>query len=78
MTTVEGRPETEGEIQERIDDIESDIQCLAMDTDLSPAEILVKIALTMIRGCGGQEEIQDEREAILEFFGALQQKAVEA
>jgi hypothetical protein len=79
MTTEDGVPETEGEIQERIDDIISDIDCLSMDTELSPAEILGRVALTMIRGCDGGnkfESVDEERAAIREFFEAIAQKAV--
>ena len=75
----DGVPETAEEIQDRIDDIESDIQSLAMDLDLAPAEILVRIALTMIRGCDSQEQTpEEEKQVIGEFLEALKQRAVTA
>jgi hypothetical protein len=75
MTTEDGCPETEKEIQERIDEISTDIQTLSMDAEISPAEILVKLVLTMIRECDGTPLTPElEKEALGEFFEAIRQK----
>lgn len=75
MTTEDGVPETEEEIQDRIDDIHSDIQSLSMDLEISPAEILLKIVMTMIRECGDATK-EGEKESAREFLQALVEKAV--
>ena len=78
MTTEDGAPETEEEIQERIETILAEIDDLSMDTELSPAEILVRLALRMIDGCSGKEDqtAEERTDMIKQFFASVTEKAV--
>jgi hypothetical protein len=67
------------DIQERISDILADIDDLATDSDLSTGEILLEVALGMIRECNGHDMNPEERKvAINQFLEAVRLKAVAA
>ena len=66
----------EFDIEDCISDILADIDALASDTELSTGEILIKVALAMIRECTGQDLTAEEKaKETSQFLQALQQKA---
>jgi len=67
----------ETDIQERISDIIADIQDLATDADLSTGEVLINVALEIIRESTGCEHLtgKDKAREIAQFLAVVQQKA---
>jgi hypothetical protein len=66
----------ETDIQERISDILVEMTDLATDAELSYGEILIEVALAMIRECTGQDLTAEERnKEIAQFLAAIQQRA---
>lgn len=66
----------EDDIRDRITDIIADMDLLASDAELSMGEVLIEVALEIVRECTGNDLTVEERnQQITQFLGAIQRKA---